>query len=55
MKIQWCHNQLDTIERRCAARPMVNVLGSIEAIKFRIEQFGLGPKDLVPMIGQLTG
>ena len=24
----------------------------IEAIKFRMEQSGLGPKDLVPMIGQ---
>lgn len=26
----------------------------IEAIKFRMEQSGLGPKDLVPMIGQLN-
>ena len=25
----------------------------VEAIKFRMEQSGLGPKDLVPMIGQL--
>ncbi len=26
----------------------------IEAIKFRMDQSGLGPKDLVPMIGQLN-
>jgi HTH-type transcriptional regulator/antitoxin HigA len=26
----------------------------VEAIKFRMEQSGLGPKDLVPMIGQLN-
>ena len=26
----------------------------IEAIKFRMEQSGLGPKDLVPMIGQIN-
>ena len=26
----------------------------IEAIKFRMDQAGLGPKDLVPMIGQLN-
>ena len=26
----------------------------IEAIKFRLDQSGLGPKDLVPMIGQLN-
>lgn len=26
----------------------------VEAIKFRMEQQGLGPKDLVPMIGQLN-
>ncbi|HEV8108525.1 MAG TPA: transcriptional regulator [Burkholderiales bacterium] len=26
----------------------------IEAIRFRMEQSGLGPKDLVPMIGQLN-
>lgn len=26
----------------------------IEAIKFRMEQSGLGPKDLVPIIGQLN-
>ena len=26
----------------------------IEAIKFRMEQSGLGPKDLIPMIGQLN-
>jgi HTH-type transcriptional regulator/antitoxin HigA len=26
----------------------------IEAIKFRMEQSGLGPRDLVPMIGQLN-
>jgi HTH-type transcriptional regulator/antitoxin HigA len=26
----------------------------VEAIKFRMEQAGLGPKDLVPMIGQLN-
>ena len=26
----------------------------IEAIKFHMEQSGLGPKDLVPMIGQLN-
>jgi len=26
----------------------------VEAIKFRMEQCGLGPKDLVPMIGQLN-
>ena len=26
----------------------------IEAIKFRMEQSGLAPKDLVPMIGQLN-
>jgi HTH-type transcriptional regulator / antitoxin HigA len=26
----------------------------IEAIKFRMEQAGLGPKDLVPMIGRLN-
>ena len=25
---------------------------AVEAIKFRMEQSGLGPKDLVPMIGQ---
>lgn len=27
---------------------------AVEAIKFRMEQSGLGPKDLVPMIGQLN-
>jgi HTH-type transcriptional regulator/antitoxin HigA len=27
---------------------------AVEAIKFRMEQMGLGPKDLVPMIGQLN-
>jgi HTH-type transcriptional regulator/antitoxin HigA len=26
----------------------------VEAIKFRMEQSGLGPKDLVPMIGQIN-
>jgi HTH-type transcriptional regulator/antitoxin HigA len=26
----------------------------VEAIKFRMEQSGLGPRDLVPMIGQLN-
>jgi HTH-type transcriptional regulator / antitoxin HigA len=26
----------------------------VEALKFRMEQSGLGPKDLVPMIGQLN-
>src|SRR5687767_4027751 len=26
----------------------------VEAIKFRMEQMGLAPKDLVPMIGQLN-
>jgi HTH-type transcriptional regulator/antitoxin HigA len=26
----------------------------VDAIKFRMEQSGLGPKDLVPMIGQLN-
>jgi HTH-type transcriptional regulator/antitoxin HigA len=26
----------------------------VEAIRFRMEQSGLGPKDLVPMIGQLN-
>jgi len=26
----------------------------VEAIKFRMEQSGLGPKDLVPMIGRLN-
>jgi HTH-type transcriptional regulator / antitoxin HigA len=26
----------------------------IEAVKFRMEQQGLGPRDLVPMIGQLN-
>ena len=27
---------------------------AVEAIKFRMEQSGLGPKDLAPMIGQLN-
>ena len=27
---------------------------AVEAIKFRMEQSGLGPKDLVPMIGQIN-
>lgn len=27
---------------------------AVEAIKFRMEQSGLSPKDLVPMIGQLN-
>src|SRR2546422_9874383 len=27
---------------------------AVEAIKFRMEQSGLGPRDLVPMIGQLN-
>jgi HTH-type transcriptional regulator/antitoxin HigA len=27
---------------------------AVEAIKFRMEQAGLGPKDLVPMIGQIN-
>ena len=27
---------------------------AVEAIKFRMQQSGLGPKDLVPMIGQLN-
>jgi HTH-type transcriptional regulator/antitoxin HigA len=27
---------------------------AVEAIKFRMEQSGLGPKDLTPMIGQLN-
>src|SRR5258708_33800352 len=27
---------------------------AVEAIKFRMEQSGLGPKDLVPMLGQLN-
>ena len=27
---------------------------AVEAIKFRMEQSGLAPKDLVPMIGQLN-
>ena len=27
---------------------------AVEAIKFRMEQSGLGPKDLMPMIGQLN-
>jgi HTH-type transcriptional regulator/antitoxin HigA len=26
----------------------------VEAIKFRMEQSGIGPKDLVPMIGQIN-
>ena len=26
----------------------------VEAIKFRMDQSGLGPKDLVPMLGQLN-
>ena len=38
-------------ERKCF--PM-DLPDAVEAIKFRMEQSGLAPKDLVPMIGQLN-
>jgi HTH-type transcriptional regulator/antitoxin HigA len=45
---------LMTIEAYEAKHHVIDPPDSIEAIKFRMEQAGLTPKDLIPMIGRLN-